>query len=111
MPQLAERHETYTTSFDAFRRTPEFGQGALADAREAAFGRFLAHGFPTTREEEWKFTNIAPVAATPFVPAAAATPARAVLEPWLFEDGNAARIVVVNGRRHAALSTPQCPQA
>jgi Fe-S cluster assembly protein SufD len=109
MPQVAERFETYTTSFDAFRRTPGFGQGALADAREAAFGRFLAHGFPTTREEEWKFTNVAPVAATPFVPAAAATPDRAALEPWLFAESNAARIVVVNGRRHAALSSPELP--
>ena len=41
MAHVAERHETYTTSFDAFRRTPAFGQGPLADAREAAFGRFL----------------------------------------------------------------------
>ncbi|HKV99424.1 MAG TPA: Fe-S cluster assembly protein SufD [Vicinamibacterales bacterium] len=105
MAQVAERHETYSVSFDAFRRTPAFGQGALADAREAAFGRFLAHGFPTTREEEWKFTNVAPVAATPFVPAAAATPDRAALEPWLLSDGVAARIVVVNGRRQAALSS------
>ena len=109
MAHVAERHETYTTSFDAFRRTPAFGQGPLADAREAAFGRFLAHGFPTTREEEWKFTNVAPVAATPFVPAAAATPDRAALEPWLFADSSAARIVVVNGRRQAALSSPQLP--
>jgi len=109
MPQVAERFETYAANFDAFRRTPEFGQGALADAREAAFGRFVAHGFPTTREEEWKFTNVAPVAATPFVPAAAATPDRAALEPWLFADSSAARIVVVNGRRHAALSSPQLP--
>ena len=43
------------------------------------------------------------------MPAAAATPDRALLEPFLFADGNAARIVVVNGRRHAALSTPQLP--
>jgi Fe-S cluster assembly protein SufD len=109
MTEVAERQGAYAASFDAFRRTPAFGQGALADAREAAFGRFLAHGFPTTREEEWKFTNVAPVAATPFVPAAAATPDRAAFEPWLFADGVAARIVILNGRREAALSTSQLP--
>ena len=30
-----------------------------------------APGFPTTRDEEWRFTNVAPIADTPFVPAPA----------------------------------------
>jgi Fe-S cluster assembly protein SufD len=30
--------------------------------REAAFQRFAESGFPTTRDEEWRFTNVAPIA-------------------------------------------------
>jgi Fe-S cluster assembly protein SufD len=32
--------------------------------REAAFQRFAELGFPTTRDEEWRFTNVAPIART-----------------------------------------------
>jgi Fe-S cluster assembly protein SufD len=35
----------------------------LAAARQAALSRFLERGFPTTREEEWKYTDLSPVAA------------------------------------------------
>jgi Fe-S cluster assembly protein SufD len=34
----------------------------IADIRKRAAERFEAHGFPTTREEEWRFTNVAPIA-------------------------------------------------
>jgi len=32
--------------------------------REAAFQRFVELGFPTTHDEEWRFTNVAPIART-----------------------------------------------
>ena len=34
--------------------------------REAAFQRFSALGFPTTHNEEWRFTSVAPIARTAF---------------------------------------------
>ncbi len=34
----------------------------IQSLREAAFERFAKLGFPTTREEEWRFTNVAPIA-------------------------------------------------
>jgi Fe-S cluster assembly protein SufD len=42
----------------------------LAEIRKRAAERFQAHGFPTTREEEWRFTNVAPIAKTHFAAAA-----------------------------------------
>jgi len=39
----------------------------LDKLRETAFGRFTELGFPTTRDEEWRFTNVAPIARTQFV--------------------------------------------
>ena len=38
----------------------------LQELREAAFERFPELGFPTTHDEEWRFTNVAPIARTSF---------------------------------------------
>ena len=35
---------------------------SLAEIRKRAVELFEAHGFPTTREEEWRFTNVSPIA-------------------------------------------------
>jgi Fe-S cluster assembly protein SufD len=42
----------------------------LQALRDAAFARFAALGFPTTHNEEWRFTNVAPIARTTFTPVA-----------------------------------------
>ena len=39
--------------------------------REDAFQRFAETGFPTTHDEEWRFTNVAPIARAKFVHATA----------------------------------------
>ena len=38
----------------------------LREMREHAITRFAAVGFPTTRLEEWRFTNVQPISETPF---------------------------------------------
>jgi Fe-S cluster assembly protein SufD len=38
----------------------------LQELREGAFERFAQAGFPTTHDEEWRFTNVAPIARTEF---------------------------------------------
>jgi Fe-S cluster assembly protein SufD len=40
----------------------------LQDLRDAAFQRFSELGFPTTHDEEWRFTNVAPIARATFSP-------------------------------------------
>jgi Fe-S cluster assembly protein SufD len=42
------------------------GESWLHKVRKDAIGRFAELGFPTTRLEEWKYTNVAPIAKTPF---------------------------------------------
>ena len=44
----------------------------LGGIRRAAIDRFGDLGFPTTHHEEWRFTNVAPIARTAFRPAAPA---------------------------------------
>src|SRR3989442_13894472 len=40
----------------------------LFPLRKAGIARFAELGFPTTRNEDWRFTNVAPIAKLPFEP-------------------------------------------
>src|SRR5665647_1854414 len=67
----------------------------LATLRRNAFDRFAALGFPTTHDEDWKYTNVAAIAKTRFEPGqmVAAEPDRFPLADM----GCATRLVFVNG--------------
>lgn len=79
--------------------------------RRAAIERFAAVGFPTTRDEEWRFTNVAPIARTPFQPAPRLDPdavLRAEVDRWaagLLGETAGALLVFVNGFHSPALSS------
>jgi len=105
MVEVVERQVPYAASFDAFRADAAFGRGWLAAARADAWERFSAQGFPSARDEEWRFTSLAPIAATPFHRAAPATTDRAMLAPWLFGGAIAHQVVLINGRFAPGLST------
>ncbi len=58
----------YLTRFDEFEAG--LGESAplhLQPLRRAAINRFKALGFPTSRDEEWRFTNVAPLVEMSFV--------------------------------------------
>jgi Fe-S cluster assembly protein SufD len=109
MTQVAERLETWVAAFEAFGREPGFGADGLRGARTAAFERFLQRGFPTTRDEEWRFTNVAPIAAAAFARAAAAAPEPSALAPFRLPEGAAHELVIVNGRLAPELSSAGAP--
>ena len=102
MTQVAERLQPWLA---AVEQRPQGGPRWLQDLRDRAASRFAALGFPTVRDEEWRFTNIAPIAAAEFRP----TGADAVdatdedLAGYLYSDA-AHRLVVVNGRYVPGLS-------
>lgn len=99
--------EGYLETFTEFakekaRETPPW----LRELRESAFARFCAVGFPTTRDEDWRFTNVAAVARTRFRLARETTVPFTVsdLVQWRMHDA-AVRIVFVNGYFAPQLST------
>ena len=77
--------------------------GALAEKRREAFARFETLGFPTRRDEAWRFTNLRPLQDKTFAPATGKPGAAPALEPYFFA-GETHRIVLVNGRFAPALS-------
>ena len=78
----------------------------LKDLREGAIARFDALGFPTTKQEAWRFTNVAALTETAFDLAhpASRIPQLAEIQPFLLGDGP--RLVFVNGFLQRSLSTP-----
>jgi Fe-S cluster assembly protein SufD len=91
--------ERYRAIFDA--RWPASDDRLIA-LRRAALERFVAAGFPTQRQEEWKYTNLRRLEARTFAPAA--TAAVAAHDPrWIANAGT--RIVLVNGHCMPALSS------
>jgi len=98
-------HPDTVPYLDAFRaRTMAQEPAWLAARRDAALAQFAAHGFPTRREEAWRFTDLRPLQRVPFPPVEAVrTAAPSDLAPWRFA-GATHRIVLVDGRFAAELS-------
>jgi Fe-S cluster assembly protein SufD len=64
MTPVSEQTGTWLAQFTAQPKAELWVQAL----REAAFQRFAELGFPTTHDEEWRFTNVAPIARTHFSP-------------------------------------------
>ena len=67
--------------------------------------RFHEMGFPTVRDEAWKYTNVAPIRKVPFEPAPETGPTAAPRIPDDLREGEEIQIVFVNGRFSRALSS------
>jgi Fe-S cluster assembly protein SufD len=107
MTQGGRERDLYLSHFAAFEE--RLGEGRNAPVhrlRREAIERFAERGFPTMQEEDWKFTNLAPLAKVPLClptrfTAEGVIPERLVLgtpEDW------GPRLVFVNGRFAPALS-------
>src|SRR5438270_11371362 len=60
--------EAYLGKFNRFEN--EGGQPSwLLPLRKAGLARFAELGFPTINDEDWRFTNVSPIANLPFKPA------------------------------------------
>jgi Fe-S cluster assembly protein SufD len=78
----------------------------LKELRDGGIARFGALGFPTTKQEAWRFTSVAALAETEFALAhpASRIPHLDAIQPFLLGDGP--RLVFVNGFLVRSLSTP-----
>jgi Fe-S cluster assembly protein SufD len=74
--------EKYLEIFDQFSSRAAAQPRWLQSLRQDAFARFAETGFPTTHDEDWRFTNVAAVANTPFELASLETVGREQLEAF-----------------------------
>ena len=100
----ASRTRYYLEAFndlEKLRRTAE--PVWLRHLRAEGWEIFNSSGIPTPRDEDWRFTNLAPLARTEFRRAPEATVSREAIEKWRLA-GAACRLVFVNGRLAPELS-------
>jgi Fe-S cluster assembly protein SufD len=111
MIDVIEEKDTYLSSFAQFeKQTAAQGPAWLQRLRTATIDRFAELGFPTLKDEEWRFTNLAPLTRVPFQLASVfeldrpgtAAFARIVPEP---AKSKSTRLVFVNGRYAPKLSS------
>lgn len=107
MTAVQEKQDLYFKRYSELEKARSAHEPAwLQDTRRAAIDRFGDLGFPTTHDEEWRFTNVAPIARTNFVPAKAAESQKQLIqfpgsETWI---ESCASLVFVNGHFAAELS-------
>ena len=97
--QSAETH--YLTAFESFEKSADQKTPAwIHHTRKSAIDRFSNLGFPTMRDESWKYTNVSPIAEVPFKPAfdfVLQNLSLQKIKPFLFGQDHWQRLVFVNG--------------
>ena len=104
---LMKETDPYLAKFERFEKEAK-QPSWLFPLRKAGIARFAELGFPTTRHEDWRFTNVAPIAKLPFRPvfktSADGVSARALGE-LTFAHLTGPRLVFVNGQFANGLSS------
>src|ERR1043166_2052075 len=94
--ELARKENNYQAAFQAVRESSPTVPW-LELVRNSAMDKFEQLGFPTVHEENWKYTNLAPIAKQNFVPAVRETNASLDAAPFVYPETEMAHLVVVNG--------------
>jgi Fe-S cluster assembly protein SufD len=98
--------DPYVAEFERFDRSHPDDPGWLRAIRHRALARFVSLGFPTTKHEEWRFTNVAPIATRAFHLSGDGReePRTEHVAGWRFGRGEVLDIVFVNGHFSRPLS-------
>ncbi len=104
-----EISDTKAMYLDVMRATIEArsvrARSRLRELRQAAMASFDLHGFPTTRDEDWKYTDVRPIERGAFMPAPLnSTGALPPIESLQIDEPGSHRLVFVDGRLSETLS-------
>lgn len=97
MITATEQLQSYLDKFTELQKRQGDQPGWLRNLREDAFARFCEVGFPTTHDEDWRFTNVSPIAKTEFQFGGDVRASKFEIEPILSQRIGSA-LVFVNGR-------------
>ena len=97
--------EGYLEAFSEFEKhAPGHNLKWLRELRQAAFSRFAEVGFPSTHDEDWRFTNTSPIINTRFALASHGRVSSQAISAFELP-GAACRLVFVDGHFSRELST------
>lgn len=104
---LIEKDNGYANGFIQFLRDRPAGQPSwLKSIREEGIAKFSELGFPTPHDEDWRFTNVAPIARTAFelTQNGHVKPSYGDIAKFMLEGKTSGMLVFVNGVYAAELS-------
>ena len=107
MASASQAIARYAETFGGFEKSaPSHDLAWLKKLRHDGFARFSQAGFPTMRDEDWRFTNPGAITKTAFHLArnGRKLPSREALAPFLMA-GVASRLIFVDGRFAPTLSS------
>jgi Fe-S cluster assembly protein SufD len=109
-PELATEVNRYQAAFRQAtqRRGPDEPEW-LQSLRKNSFDQFAQGGFPNIKQEEWKYTNVTPIAKADFAPVlvrnGTSLTKEGALTPFIYEEARHSRLVFVNGMFREELSS------
>ena len=107
--QLTNTESKYGLAFREHQSTGRDSRAAWFERlREGAMDHFEQVGLPSVHEEDWKYTNLAPIAKVdfePLRPSSSATLTVQDLEPLSYKEAANSQIVLLNGMFQRELSS------
>jgi Fe-S cluster assembly protein SufD len=100
----ADQRQAYLKTLLANVKAAVPDQLALPELRARADALVSEQTFPSTRQEDWRFTDLSPMLAFDFAADTQARVAKSDLTPFQLDESNGAQLVVVNGCFKPALS-------
>ena len=105
MIDTSDKVGVYRAAFDTMAPTRASDPAWLRETRGRAMGAFERLGFPTTRDEDWRFTNVEPIATARFKTGRSSFESWTdQAEPFLLPNVRGAVLVFVDGRFSNRLS-------
>jgi Fe-S cluster assembly protein SufD len=108
--ELVKETNRYEAAFRQARHDPGVNEPAwLQNLRENSFLEFERAGFPDIKQEEWKYTNVTPIAKADFAPVVVSNGTALTrdegLKQFIYEETRASTLVFVNGMLRRDLSS------
>ena len=102
--ELVKSENSYQSAFRSVRESSPT-VAWLELVRSSAMDRFEQLGFPSVREEDWKYTNLATLAKEEFAPVTSGLSEARDIERFTYPETAEAHLVVVDGFLREDLST------
>jgi Fe-S cluster assembly protein SufD len=108
MTRLAAQNQKNLAEASGAESVPRDGRPWLDALRAAGVERFAAAGYPTAVQEDWRLTNVGPIARTKFyfAPASAGDDGGQLVLEHAFGDDALTELVFLNGHHVPSLSRP-----
>src|SRR6266436_8131556 len=108
--ELVKETNRYQAAFRQARQEPGAGEPSwLQNLRENSFIEFERAGFPDIKQEEWKYTNVTPIAKADFAPVLVSNGTALTkdegLKRFIYEEVRQSTLVFVNGMLRRDLSS------